>query len=59
MPRRVLIVDDEKDMLALLQRIISEETDYELVSSSNPFKALRTAHTNSPIVNPITGSEAS
>ena len=40
MAGKILIVDDEKDMLALLQRIISEETDHELATATNPFKAL-------------------
>ncbi|MCK5723910.1 MAG: sigma-54-dependent Fis family transcriptional regulator, partial [Gammaproteobacteria bacterium] len=39
MAGKILIVDDEKDMLALLQRIISEETDHELVTTTNPLKA--------------------
>ena len=37
---RILIVDDEKDILALLDRIISEETDHELLTESSPFRAL-------------------
>ena len=37
---RILIVDDEKDMLALLGRIISEETDHALVTETNPARAL-------------------
>ncbi|MBW2087093.1 MAG: sigma-54-dependent Fis family transcriptional regulator [Deltaproteobacteria bacterium] len=37
---KILIVDDEADMLNLLQRIISEETDHELVTETHPFKAL-------------------
>ena len=40
MPGRILIVDDEKDMLALLQRMISEERDYEVVTESDPKRAL-------------------
>lgn len=40
MAGKILIVDDEKDMLALLKRIISEETDHELVTEANPFRAL-------------------
>jgi DNA-binding NtrC family response regulator len=40
MPGRILIVDDEKDMLALLRRIISEETDFEVVTEVDPVKAL-------------------
>jgi DNA-binding NtrC family response regulator len=37
---KILIVDDEKDMLILLQRIISEETDHEVFTETNPFSAL-------------------
>jgi len=40
MAGKILIVDDEKDMLLLLQRIISEETDHELVTTANPLKAI-------------------
>ena len=37
---KILVVDDEKDMLLLLQRIISGETQHELVTEANPLKAL-------------------
>ncbi len=40
MPGRILIVDDEKDMLALLRRMITEERDYTVVTESDPRKAL-------------------
>nr|MCU0560895.1 response regulator [Desulfobacterales bacterium] len=40
MPERILIVDDEKDMLALLRRMISEERDYEVSTESDPQRAL-------------------
>ena len=40
MAGKILIVDDEKDMLVLLQRIISEETDHKLVTTDNPLKAV-------------------
>jgi len=40
MTGKILIVDDEKDMLVLLKRIISEKRDYETVTESDPFKAL-------------------
>ena len=40
MAGKILIVDDERDMLSLLQRIISEETEHALVTADNPFKAL-------------------
>ncbi len=37
---RILIVDDEKDMLTLLDRIITEDTNYKAVTQSNPEKAV-------------------
>lgn len=40
MAGRILIVDDEKDMLTLLTRIISEETDHYVTADSNPINAL-------------------
>lgn len=40
MSGKILIVDDEKDMLSLLQRIITEDTDHDLVTETNPFNAL-------------------
>ncbi len=40
MKGRILVVDDEKDMLMLLDRIISEDTHYETVTENNPKKAL-------------------
>ena len=39
MAGKILIVDDEKDMLTLLKRIISEETDHELITETDPLKA--------------------
>ncbi len=40
MSGRILVVDDEKDILTLLDRIISEETDHEVTTESSPFRAL-------------------
>ena len=40
MAGRILIIDDEKDMLVLLKRIITEETDHEAVTESDPHRAL-------------------
>lgn len=34
----ILVIDDEQDMLALLQRIISVKTDYEVTTLNDPFK---------------------
>ena len=36
----ILVVDDEKDMLLLLERIISEETAHEVVTAADPLEAL-------------------
>ena len=32
----ILVVDDEKDMLVLLQRIIKEKTPYEVTTTDDP-----------------------
>ena len=40
MTGRILVVDDEKDMLALLRRIITEKTEHEVILESDPFKAV-------------------
>ncbi len=40
MSGKILIVDDEKDMLVLLERIISEEREHEVVTETDPSKAL-------------------
>jgi len=40
MAGRILIIDDEKDMLVLLKRIITEETDHEAVTESDPHRAI-------------------
>jgi DNA-binding NtrC family response regulator len=40
MPGKIMIVDDEKDMLVLLERIIKEETAHETVTCARPAEAL-------------------
>lgn len=40
MPEKLLIVDDEPDMLKLLSMIIKEKTQYETVTTNNPIEAL-------------------
>ncbi len=40
MSERILIVDDEPDMLVLLSMIIREKTPYEPVTTNNPVEAL-------------------
>jgi DNA-binding NtrC family response regulator len=36
----ILVIDDQKDMLALLRRIISEETEHEVIIENEALKAL-------------------
>lgn len=43
MPEKLLIVDDEPDMLKLLSMIIKEKTPYEAVTTNNPLEALELA----------------
>lgn len=40
MPEKILIVDDEPDMLKLLSMIIKEKTPYEVTTTNNPLEAL-------------------
>lgn len=40
MPERILIVEDEPDMLLLLKTIITNKTAHEVVTTNNPFEAL-------------------
>ena len=41
MTGKILIVDDEKDMLSLLSRIIKEDKDFEIATETDPFRALK------------------
>lgn len=43
MPEKLLLVDDEPDMLKLLSMIIKEKTPYEVVTTNNPLEALEFA----------------
>ncbi len=38
MAERILIVDDEIDMLELLELIITDRTDYEVTTTNNPLE---------------------
>ena len=40
MAERILIVDDEPDMLKLLSMIITEKTPYQVTTTNNPLEAL-------------------
>jgi DNA-binding NtrC family response regulator len=40
MSLKILVVDDEKDMLALLSRYITEDTDYQVQTEHDPTEAL-------------------
>lgn len=43
MPEKLLIVDDEPDMLKLLSIIVQEKTSCEAVTTNNPLEALELA----------------
>jgi len=43
MTEKLLIVDDEPDMLKLLNMIIKEKTPYEALTTNNPLEALELA----------------
>jgi DNA-binding NtrC family response regulator len=43
MPEKLLIVDDEPDMLKLLSMIIREKTPHQAVTTNNPHEALELA----------------
>ena len=41
MPEKILVIDDELDMLMLLRMIIEDNTDYEVDTTNNPSEALK------------------
>jgi DNA-binding NtrC family response regulator len=43
MPEKILLVDDEPDMLKLLSMIIKEKTSHEVTTTNNPIEALEIA----------------
>ena len=43
MPEKILIVDDEPDMLKLLSMILRSKTPYEITTTNNPVEALELA----------------
>ncbi len=40
---KILIIDDEPDMLKLLSMILREKTDYEITTTNNPIEAVALA----------------
>lgn len=45
MPEKILIVDDEPDMLKLLTMILKEKTPYEITVTNNPVEAVELVRT--------------
>lgn len=43
MAEKILIVDDEPDMLKLLSMILREKTPYEITTTNNPIEAVELA----------------
>jgi len=43
MAEKILIVDDEPDMLKLLSMILKEKTPYEVITTNNPVEAVELA----------------
>ncbi len=41
MPQKILVVDDELDMLMLLRMMIEDNTGYEVETTNNPSEALK------------------
>lgn len=41
MPERILVIDDEVDMLMLLRMIIEENTDYEVETTNSPTEGIK------------------
>jgi DNA-binding NtrC family response regulator len=41
MPQRILVIDDELDMLMLLRMIIEDNTNHEVETTNNPSEALK------------------
>lgn len=40
MKQKILVVDDELDMLLLLKMIIEEKTPFQVITTNNPYEAL-------------------
>ncbi len=41
MPERILVIDDEVDMLTLLRMIIEDNTDYEVETTNSPSEGIK------------------
>ena len=46
MPQKILVIDDELDMLMLLRMIIEDNTDHEVETTNNPSEALKMVREN-------------
>ena len=46
MTKRILVIDDEPDMLMLMSMIIEENTDWEVETTNNPSEGLKMALEN-------------
>ena len=53
MAEKILVVDDEPDMLKLLNMIIKEKTPYETITTNNPLEALELSRQGGFDVPPI------
>ena len=55
MAEKILLLDDEVDMLLLLQTIITARTDHEVVSTNNPLELedLMAAHAFSLVISDL------
>ena len=38
MPQKILIIDDEPDMLMMLEMLITDKTPHEVITTNNPFE---------------------
>ena len=43
MAEKILVVDDEPDMLRLLSMIVKEKTTYDITTTNNPIEAVELA----------------
>ena len=55
MSERILILDDELDMLQLLQKIVTDKTEHEVITTNNPLELedLMAAHAPSLVISDL------